>query len=617
MTSLISFKFVLILLLCIISIEGKVYGEKSKKKAIELTYINNNIQDTLSNKITINKIKLFNEKEISNYTLDFFSNFVSSNKLNLSIPTPDSTSNNMIDFYGEIVKNNGDGLGVIINKPDSIQFGEFENFKLNGTGVIYTTNNILKIGSFNMGSSIGIINIIHLNNEVSFDLIKSSILKNNINDVINKYMYKSFIGFSENRKDQFFGTNYIFKKDSMLITESYEKEIRGNFINFIPTGTVHLYEKIVDSATKKFKINIYNGTLNGLGNPFGKGNLYQIEDWKIRYYEGNFNNYLEVEGFKDDFKGNLFVGKIINNYLEGNGKIFTFDKIFSGNFKNSNPEGNIRIDYRDGSFFEGTFSDGSAEGFGYSYNGFSDELISGKFSKGKLVSDQKTIEKNEFQSKFEQNSSYFDNPIHRNSNIIINYNSEKNIKNEPISEENENDSLILKSFIDCENQNLSQKPLILGCRAKAITYIQKCFGDDPIDGIFDERLQKILANYNIDTSNGINQELFDKLMMRCSNNVSPIQPTPTKTNPKEDQSNLEDETKNISPKGESGAAFYFRLLKGNYLKIYKRKVVYLNKALSKSDLDKMSNYLQEYGYKLISAKELKTGDFEYTWAYQD
>lgn len=193
-----------------------------------------------------------------------------------------------------------------------------------------------------------------------------------------------------------------------------------------------------------------------------------------------------------------------------------------------------------------------------------------------------------------------------------------------------------QNIIECESWDISQQPYKLGCKATKIAYIQKCLGDDPIDGIFDSRLQKILANYNVDTINGINKAIFDELMSRCNNESSKSEkpseapknePNDTSNNsnlklsnlvPKDDitTDQLEFDQQNFSPDTETGGEFYLRLLNNGYLKTGRRKIGYKDSPLSKSDYTKLSDFLSQYGYIPKITKDIGNGKFKYIWISQ-
>lgn len=176
-----------------------------------------------------------------------------------------------------------------------------------------------------------------------------------------------------------------------------------------------------------------------------------------------------------------------------------------------------------------------------------------------------------------------------------------------------------QNFVDCSTWDISVKPYTLGCKAKKISYIQKCIGDEPLDGIFDERLQKALAYANIDASNGISRAVFDEMMRRCSQGTQQPSQQPSQQAPAPEQvqqTTLEFDSNDFSGKNESGASFYERLFRYGYFrkgKLGDRKIKYKDNALSKNDYDKLTNYFKGYGYTPLLTKDVGDGEFKYVW----
>lgn len=186
-----------------------------------------------------------------------------------------------------------------------------------------------------------------------------------------------------------------------------------------------------------------------------------------------------------------------------------------------------------------------------------------------------------------------------------------------------------QDFTDCSTWDISVKPYTLGCRAQKIRYIQDCLGDEPLDGIFDERLLKALGYSNIDASNGITKEIFDEVMERCKQPTQQTtqQPTQEPTQSSnlnltdlapagETQTSLDFKENNSSGENESGGDFYGRMYKYGYFrdgKLGDRKIRYRDSPLSKQDYDKLTQYFSQYGYVPYLTKAVDDEVYKYQW----
>jgi hypothetical protein len=152
--------------------------------------------------------------------------------------------------------------------------------------------------------------------------------------------------------------------------------------------------------------------------------------------------------------------------------------------------------------------------------------------------------------------------------------------------------------------------------------IQQCFGDKPLDGIFDDSLNKIIAYANINMSKGITKEVYDEVMRRCQQNTEqqpqqPQQPQQTTApQPTTTDQSLEFNSNDFSGPNESGGDFYRRLDSAGYFRrgeLGDRKIRYKDNALSKNDYDKLTKFFAGYGYKPLLTKDVGDGEFKYVW----
>jgi SOS response regulatory protein OraA/RecX len=194
--------------------------------------------------------------------------------------------------------------------------------------------------------------------------------------------------------------------------------------------------------------------------------------------------------------------------------------------------------------------------------------------------------------------------------LNINWDGQNTATTEPVP-----DTTTEPDYIDCSEWDIETRPYVIGCRARNIQYIQQCLGDEPFDGIFDERLQKALAYSNIDTTGGITKVIFDEIMRRCNDNDEQQAPEQSPEQAPE-QTPVETGTQDFSPQNETGSQFYLRLNKAGYFKrgeVGDRKIRYKDAALSKNDYDKLTQFFATYGYKPHLIKDIGDEEFKYVW----
>lgn len=176
-------------------------------------------------------------------------------------------------------------------------------------------------------------------------------------------------------------------------------------------------------------------------------------------------------------------------------------------------------------------------------------------------------------------------------------------------------------YFDCEDWDINSKPYIIGCKATKIREIQSCLGLNP-DGMFGPRTQKALMNIEADMSNGITAEIYNRVMESCNRpSLGGENEKPSTEEPQvqqEPQTGVEPlkfgEISFTTPQ-ETGEQFYMRLLNGNRLfgSTDKRRIKYKDYPLTKSDYDKLTEFLSTKGFYPMKVKEKGDEIYKYVW----
>jgi hypothetical protein len=178
-------------------------------------------------------------------------------------------------------------------------------------------------------------------------------------------------------------------------------------------------------------------------------------------------------------------------------------------------------------------------------------------------------------------------------------------------------------FYNCEDIPLPHK---FGCVSTKIKDVQKCIGvkDDRYFGI-DTR--KALMDLEYDVTNGLTQEIYDKIMNNCGGSSEPTKIDRINTEPISgglkltpiatiDTSNLKLSDKNFSRPVESGESFYKRLLEGGYFdghELGKNRIKYKGAPIGKGDFEKLTKFFDENGYYHMKTKDKGDENFKYVW----
>lgn len=190
------------------------------------------------------------------------------------------------------------------------------------------------------------------------------------------------------------------------------------------------------------------------------------------------------------------------------------------------------------------------------------------------------------------------------------------------------------SYFDCEDWDINSKPYVVGCKSTKIREIQKCLGLDT-DGKFGPKTKKALMDIEIDVSNGITSEIYDRIIKNCSGSVSntdienqepQVQQEPSAEEPQVQQEPSGEELQtgveplsfgeiSFTAPQETGEQFYMRLLNGNRLfgSTDKRRIKYKDYPLTKTDYDKLTEFLSTKGFYPMKVKEKGDGMFKYVW----
>jgi len=705
--------------------------------------VNNDLYglDTLSYFDSTSQSMFLKDVFYKNQSLSYFGNFVLNKYLNYNLnrtsrdqyenlrvvpvelkknsEIADSVSVVGTKYWGEIVFNNGNGLGLIVENNGNIRIGDFVNFELNGVGLKFINEKFIYVGFFSSNNLLGIGLSGVFNKSINSDSILNYLFSNNIDLIFSDNNFESqkigFFNASSNNDSSFDGKivelTSIDSSGSTLLKKNY----MGEFLNNSPVGFISTQiQRVLEVG---ISYGYYFGSVDKNFKPSGRGFMYSLEPEGVSYQSGIFLDSAGIYGKYFHFSGVSLFGKIFNGSLMGKGKIITNDYTLFGSFDSNTPVGLSKILLFDGDYIESSMVDGSPDGKGIYYNPITGEYSSGFFSKGVFKSDITSIETNKYNvidssfylsdtlDYFSYKSSKFINKIsieqkdlsllklkidlveddcidcstwnisskpyilgcksdlikeiqecigdepkdgildHNLLNALVNLNlpfsegisleiyneitkrcsSNLVVSKNTISYDSQNYLKNINSsdlsnnyeIIDCSTWDINVKPYVLGCRASNIQRMQKCFGDEPYDGIFDERLQKAIAYSMIDVSNGITKQVFDEVMRRCRK--PPQQSTQQQTTPQQSsqqQTTLDFSQNDSSGANENGGQFYLRLKKGGYFRrreLGDKRIIYRDNRLSNNDYIKLTSFFRGYGYEPYSTKGFKDDEFEYIW----
>jgi SOS response regulatory protein OraA/RecX len=191
------------------------------------------------------------------------------------------------------------------------------------------------------------------------------------------------------------------------------------------------------------------------------------------------------------------------------------------------------------------------------------------------------------------------------------------------------------SYFSCENWDINSRPYVIGCKSSKIREIQKCLGFDTedSDGKFGPNTKKALMDLEIDMSNGITSEIYNRIIKNCGgsglgsdtgNQEPQVQQEPQEPQVQQEPSGEELQT-GVDPLNfgeisftspqETGEQFYMRLLNGNRLigSTDKRRIKYKDYPLSKTDYDKLTEFLSTKGFYPLKVKEKGDEMYKYVW----
>lgn len=319
--------------------------------------------------------------------LAYFDGLISRNKsteINISKPQAKDKHGNYL--WGDINGQNRNGFGILYSPNEMLQIGEFNDMKLEGPGLTFSSDGLICIGNFKADEIAGIGFKGYLKDSTRFIENVKEILKHNTNNLLDEKNFDQYqigIYFRNEKNESVFDGKFIrnrFEEKNDIV--KVRSHIIGRKVNSIPKGTVKLIiESPAGSSITQGNI-VYTGELDSSNSPKGNGFQYAISPGKYVRLSGEFKGLFDVNGSREHSSGIRHYGHIKDDNIVGEGRMEQEDKVITGQFKDFIPFGKVRINYKNGDYFEGTMVNGSAQGQGVSYSAASDEKISGNFTNG-------------------------------------------------------------------------------------------------------------------------------------------------------------------------------------------------------------------------------------------
>lgn len=302
-------------------------------------------------------------------------------------------------LWGDINGQNRDGFGILYSPNQMLRIGEFIDMKLEGPGLTFSSNGLISIGNFKANEITGIGFKGYYKDSTRFLENVKEILKHNTNNLLNEKNFAQFqIGtyFRNEKNESVFDGKSIqtqFEEKSDLVKSRFH--IIGRRVNSIPQGTVKLIIENPPGSSMIQGIIVHTGKLDTTYSPKGDGFQYSISPGKYVRLSGEFKGFFEVDGSREHSNGMRHYGLIKNDNMVGEARMEQEGKVITGMFQDFIPYGNVRIDFKNGDYFEGSFMNGAAQGQGVYYYAEPQEKISGNFTNGrpngkmKVTKDQK------------------------------------------------------------------------------------------------------------------------------------------------------------------------------------------------------------------------------------
>ncbi len=328
--------------------------------------------------------------------LAYFDGLISSGKtaeINLDKPQVKDKQGNYL--WGDLNEQNRDGFGIMYKPNEKLQIGEFKDMKLEGSGLMLKSNGFVNIGYFKADQITGIGLKGYLKDSTRFLENVKDILKHNSKHLLDEKNFNEYqVGtyFRNEKNESIFDGKFIrnrFEDKSDVI--KVRSHVIGRQVNSVPQGIVQL---IIETPAGSSIIQgnmVYTGEVDANNSPKGQGFQYSISPGKYVRLSGEFKGLFEVNGSREHSSGIRHYGLIKDDNVVGEGRMEQDDKVITGLFKDYVPHGKVRIDYKNGDYFEGTLVNGSAQGPGVSYSAATDEKISGNFSNGRPNGKMKVI----------------------------------------------------------------------------------------------------------------------------------------------------------------------------------------------------------------------------------
>lgn len=259
------------------------------------------------------------------------------------------------------------------------------------------------------------------------------------------------------------------------------KKYCGGFINDELKGKCKIDYYFGDGKTLKKYVdgNCLNGVVDGSG--------------KSKFFDENGNVVAELIGvFKDEFMLNGTIsyfenGKVISTYeghfaeqsykFNGNGELVNHETGFriEGDFKNGEPEGNIKVYNKGRIFYEGGYSHSNFNGNGIAYSIENKTKVEGLFKDGKLIKVHKIYKTIDGISKEVTSVDSHDDYIHKLADELAS-NYERDLKDAIDGKWIKNP----KSCKFCDGTGI--RKICYSCNGKGVKHCNYCQGKKHISG---------------------------------------------------------------------------------------------------------------------------------------
>ncbi len=169
-------------------------------------------------------------------------------------------------------------------------------------------------------------------------------------------------------------------------------------------------------------------------------------------------------------------------------------------------------------------------------------------------------------------------------------------------------------FHDCNGKSL---PHEFGCRSEQVKQVQTCLNlpEKYRTGNFGPITKKAIEDMGIDLSNGLTQNIIDRICGGQTRERASIEPIKTDRLKMSDLAMPKVDMKlpNITPRYAAGKKIYDDAMSNGTLFERLGRLKYKGDYLSQTDLDELNNYVSALGWKFLKEKDKEDYDVKYVW----